>query len=83
MNMYMYMYLSTSFRCPSMRFFCRWADFGFFLGPLGQPLDHFGTPWDALEVALIRLGAFTSFFSQNWMPIPCKWLSSTQPAHKK
>ena len=51
------------------------------LGLFGKPLDHFGTPWDAMEVALVRPGTFNSF-NKNERLIPSKWLSSSQPAHK-
>ena len=44
--------------------FLSWADFGLFLGAFGQPLDHFGTPWNAMEVALVRLGTFSSFLTK-------------------
>ena len=35
-------------------------DFGFFLDALGQPLDHFVTPW-SMEVALVCQGTFCNF----------------------
>ena len=47
-----------------MPFDAPWADFGLFLGPFGQPLDHFGTPWNAMEVALVRLCTFSSFLTK-------------------
>ena len=68
--------VSTSFSFPR-------ADCGFLLGSFVQPLDHFGAPWVAMEVALVFLGAMYLIINKIGHPIPSSRLSSSQPVQKK
>ena len=61
---YFSLYLSFCSGCPSTSFCFPWADVEFLLGRFGQPLNHFGAPWVALEVALVCLGRLTRFLLQ-------------------
>ena len=45
-------------------FVAPWALLGLLLGSLGQPLAHFVTLWDAMDVALVCLGKFSSVLTK-------------------
>ena len=41
-----------------------WALLGLLSGPLGQPLAHYGTPWDAMDFASVCPGTFGSVLTR-------------------
>ena len=59
-GLYLVVLLWVSFNRLFLSLAQLWGPFG----SLGQPLDHFGEPWVAMEVALGCLGAYSRFLTK-------------------
>ena len=55
---YMVLCFVALFCVPLNLFFSLGSDFGVFVWPFGESLDHFGAPPVAMEVALVCLGVY-------------------------